>query len=40
MSSALIALAAPAEVAPGRLIPAALAGIALIVLLITYFNEV
>ncbi|MET8338595.1 gluconate:H+ symporter [Streptosporangium canum] len=38
MSSALIAFAAPAEVSPGRLIPAALAGIALIVLLITYFK--
>ncbi|GAA4228489.1 GntP family gluconate:H+ symporter [Streptosporangium album] len=38
MSTVLITLAAPDAIPPGRLIPAALVGIALIVLLITYFR--
>jgi gluconate:H+ symporter, GntP family len=38
MRTVLIALAAPDSVSPGRLIPAALVGIALIVLLITYYK--
>ncbi|MEU4539746.1 gluconate:H+ symporter [Streptosporangium sp. NPDC023825] len=38
MSPLLTALAEPAATAPGRLIPAALVGIALIVVLITYFK--
>jgi gluconate:H+ symporter, GntP family len=38
MRTVLIALTAPDSVSPGRLIPAALIGIALIVLLITYYK--
>ncbi|MFI6457698.1 GntP family permease [Streptosporangium amethystogenes] len=38
MSTVLITLAEPATTSPGRLVPAALIGIALIVLLITYFK--
>ncbi|WP_329082982.1 GntP family permease [Streptosporangium sp. NBC_01469] len=38
MSPLLTALAAPAATSPGRLVPAALVGIALIVVLITYFK--
>ncbi|MEU8205011.1 gluconate:H+ symporter [Streptosporangium sp. NPDC049046] len=38
MSPLLTTLAAPADTSPGRLIPAALVGIALIVVLITYFK--
>ena len=38
MRTVLIALTAPDSVSPGRLIPAALIGIAVIVVLITYFK--
>ncbi|MEV4381590.1 gluconate:H+ symporter [Streptosporangium sp. NPDC049644] len=38
MTTVLITLAEPAATSPGRLVPAALIGIALIVLLITYFK--